>query len=629
MNIRLRGSSTAVNWAALLVALGACGAALAPRALAQDVDAAVEHYRHRQSQRATATPGAAAAGKIERVPVVELNEPRVRAADGQGPPRAALLSGPNVASTPAPDRVLHLIPDPIEAPAVLHARLEEIRSTSAREPRVIYAYEKVTQYALEYLQTITRPTQVRLSLEECIRRALGHSYAVQMESYTPAIARTRLVEAEAAFDAVFYLDTTWFNADQPTASQLQGSASEQISYGGGIRQLLPTGMQVQVGLTQNRSETDLSFQTLNPAYETSFTVSMTQPLLRNFGLDFNRSQINLRRADQRIGYEQYVQQVRETLLEVERAYWQLVQARRTAAVFAETTAQNRTTYESIQARLDHDATQVELNNSLSRFEQRKVQFLEAKNNIRIAEDTLLNLMNDPELLLTAELEIIPTDAPLVTPLTVDQFESVRTAVDNRSEIRQQRERIEQTRVQTAVAKNQLLPQLNATFNYEVNGLGGSGDDSFDQMTQNRFETYTVGVQFEIPIGNRGARAGYRGARMQESQAVLALRRITDGIVQEVNTAVRNLRLRFEQVPSSYDAAIAADANLRSLQARTQSISPSFLETELGAVENSATQRRNLLAIVVAYNTTIAELERAKGTLLEYNNVVLTDAPHER
>ena len=58
---------------------------------------------------------------------------------------------------------------------------------------------------LERMDTIRRPDQqLHLTLQETLRRALETNYAIQIVRYNPAIETTRIVEAEAAFDALFY-----------------------------------------------------------------------------------------------------------------------------------------------------------------------------------------------------------------------------------------------------------------------------------------------------------------------------------------------------------------------------------------------------------------------------------------
>jgi len=541
------------------------------------------------------------------------------------PAREALVTQPEATSQPAPAEVLAEIPDPREAEQVLRARLERVRE-QAREERVISAYQKVVAKALEYLTEMQHERQVELSLAECIQRALANNYSIRIEAHNPAISQTQLVEAEAAFDAVFFLDFNYDNADRPVPTQLASGQSDTRSLNGGFRQLLPTGMQVQTSLGQTRSFSDNRFVTINPAYATTFAASFTQPLLRGFGLDYNRAAIEVRKADVRISYETFIQRVRDTLLDVETAYWQVAQARRTAMILAEAVAQNWVTYQSMWERRLRDATPVEIANSRSRWQSRYVQYLEAIKLVRDAEDRLKNVMNDPQFRLSDDLEIITSETPLIAPLALDQLAEVRTAVEERSEIRAARERIEQARIQTQRAKNETLPQLDLAFNYEVQGLDLSADSSFDHMTSNRFRSYRVGVNFSYPLGDRGPQAALRRARLQESQLLVQLKQVADAVVEEVNAAVRQLVFRYRQVPPQLDSVVSAEKNLRTLQARAERIDPNFLQTELSAVESLTSSRQTLLQVVTDYNVAIVQLERAKGTLLQYNNVVVAHAP---
>ncbi|MFH1746120.1 MAG: TolC family protein [Planctomycetota bacterium] len=544
------------------------------------------------------------------------------------PEKAALMTQPPTTTQPAPDEVLAEIPDPQDAPAVFQERLRRLRDDARRDDRVIRNYEAVVNGALQYLKAIERPQKLPLSLAECVQRALEHNYAIRFEAYNPAISQTQLVEAEAAFDAEFFLEGSWVKQDQATASAFQTGKGDSRSYQGGFRQLLPTGMQTSVTLSQQRQKTDLppEFQRMNPTYSTNFTVALTQPLLRNFGLEVNRSQINIRRAERNATYETFIQKARDTLLDVESAYWRLLAARRNAALLAESVAQNKATYVNLQARAKHDVSVVELANAESRWQTREVEFQEAVKTVRDAEDALKLLLNDPDILLSHDIEIVPTEIPYVAALTLDQLAAARTGLESRSEIRQARHMIEQTRIGTMVAKNQTLPQLDLSFQYEVQGLNVSADSSFDNLTTNRFINYTVSVQFSYPLGNRARRAAHRRARLQESQAMVGLHQIMDGIVQEVNSAVRTLNVRYSQIPPQLQAVQASERNLRALQARAQKVDPLYLDNELGSVERLAGARQTLLQVVTEYNIAIVALERAKGTLLEYNNVIVTDEP---
>lgn len=610
--------------AALIVALTIFPAGSAGQDEKPEIDKPLAEYRARmagdQQQTPTQDGGVTITDVAGRSGAVIV--PRVRTAEDQGE-RSALIATPGVDNPPAPEELLAQIPDLSEANTIFAQRLARIEQ-SAREPRVVNQYRRVIEKAQEYLADAARPEKVDLSLSECVYRALNNNYAIRAESYTPAISRARLVEAEAAFDAAFFLDFNYSNVDQQSSSELSATQNDSRSYSGGIRKLLPTGMQAQISLQQSRTFTNFQFQTLNPAYDTRFTASFTQPLLKGFGLDYNRAGIELARADLRISHETLVQQVRDQLLAVEQAYWQLVSARRTAMVLVETTSQNWVTYQSMVERSGHDATPVEINNSKSQWQGRVVDYIEALKQIRDAEDKLKNLMNDPDFKLSDDIEIVPTETPLASPLALDQFAEVRTALDNRSEIKQARVAIEQSRIRTGRAKNETLPKLDLSFQYDVQGIGPSADRSFDNVTTNRYRSYSVGATFSYPIGNRGPRAAHRRSKLEESRAVVQLRRVIDAVVEEVNGAVRLLIVRYTQVAPQFDSVLAADSNLRAFQARAEQVSPAYLQTELSSIEQLANTRSRLLQVLIEYNIAIAQLEKTKGTLLEYDNVVISD-----
>ena len=446
---------------------------------------------------AAAEPGSVAAGSVEPDSI-----PPQRAV------RDALLAEPIPSHQPAIAEILAEIPDPSDAPSVLQKR-QALLAEQAIEQRVVDAYSKVVEKSLSYLAKMDRPHDLRMSLEDAIRRALVHNYSIRSGAYKPAIEGTRLVEAEAAFDAEFFLDFTHARDDSAFLIQTGSEQVQGTSVSGGIRQLLPSGMRAQVSLDTQRTFVDNPNLTrgTNPSHHTTFTATVTQPLLRGFGLEVNRAQIEIARANRRIADWEFEGEVRDRLYDVESLYWQLVQSCRTAGVLAVAVAQNYATYIDLWERRNHDASPVEIANSRSRWQSRYVDYLEAVRLVKDAEDALKNAINDPELTLAEDVEIIPTDSPMVSAVALDQFAEVRTALDERSEVRQARESIESLKIATNVAKNNTLPQLDLTFNFESEGLDTSGDEAFDRLRNSEYLSYAVSVNFSYPFGNRAREAG--------------------------------------------------------------------------------------------------------------------------
>lgn len=511
------------------------------------------------------------------------------------------------------------IPDPEVRRAEVARRLEE--AVSEKERDFLQAY-------LGRLDAVRRPSQVRLSLREVIERTLANNYAVLGSSYGPAIDSARIVQAEAAFDALYFFNFTNNEQDRPSASELASTVSTVRRFDTGVRKLLATGTQAEIAYAWTRTESNLVFQTLNPAYDNNFVVTLRQPLLRGFGLDFNRSTINIRKNDRRISFQQFRRQVRDTLQQAEDSLWLLVQARRALTVDADLlyeTEKILSIYEA-RAKVGFDVYKAQLGQIRSRYATREAAFVEARNNVKDAEDRLKNVMNDPQINLAADMELIPADLPWAEPLVLDRLGEIQTALDNRSELKEARLLVENARISIDAAKNQALPRFDLTFRYTVDGLGESADDAFDQLTMNDFHEYFVGVEFEWPIGNRGPRALIRQSRLQHYQAIAEVKRLIEQIALQVNLAMRGVINNYEQLRPNTEAILAALDSLGALRAREETKDPAQLETELGLQDAVANSRLALLQSAVDYNRATTALQAAKGVLLGYYNVSLLEGP---
>ncbi len=482
------------------------------------------------------------------------------------------------------------------------------------------ADEKFATSLLARLRSIQRPDVVRLTLEDAVHRALANSHNIRVQSYSPAIGTTNVVEAEAAFDAAYFMNMTKNVQDVPTATQLAGSKVDVFALTGGIRKTLPNGMQVSTSLDIQRRSSDNQFQFINPVYTSAFVADFTQPLLRNSGLDFNRSRIEIANNDRKISEETFRRQVRDSIFTVEQFYWQLVAARRELTIRARLLSEFEKIFDFLWQRRDFDTYQIQLSQTRANLEQSRADFIRIANEVYDSEDRLTAAINDPALNLADDIEIVPADFPALLPLSLDPLAEAQIALDRRSEINEARLQIDNAYVSVGAAKNQALPRLDLTFRYTVDGLGVSGDDAFDQLSQSDFMQYLVVLDFEVPIGNRAREAALRRARLQHAQLIAALKARIESVILEVNVAVRAIRTAFEVIEPNLKAAEANEDEVASVIARAERKDFLTLNQELGARNSLAGTRSQLLQALVRYHMAIIELERAKGTLLEYNNI---------
>jgi outer membrane protein TolC len=208
----------------------------------------------------------------------------------------------------------------------------------------------------------------------------------------------------------------------------------------------------------------------------------------------------------------------------------------------------------------------------------------------------------------------------------DHFHEVETALQRRPEILQARHAVDVARLQLGIAKNQALPQLDVIYRMTLNGLANNSDRAFDQMTSGNFTDHFIGLEFVWNFAERAERAGIRMAALQQSQAVSAYKQALDNVITDCRVVLRNLETSFEQVGPSRDAVMSSFDNLRALQERQERKTPADLDTVFNAQSSLSQARRAFLQALVSYNQGIVDVERAKGTLLEYDNVIIANQP---
>jgi len=530
--------------------------------------------------------------------------------------------------------ILQHIPDPTQAEQVFKARLKTYSETVQRDYKAIFfgepSLESPQPGAMAYIAEIRRSRTFKLSLAEAVRRALANNYQIHFEGYGPAISTAQIVQAEAAFDMAFFLNTSKAVRDHDTAVKYTWDQGDTTIFQTGVQKLLTSGATARLSYDFTRQYNMLPSQqrplVYNPSWTDNATAELRQPFLKNFGIDFNRAQINIRKDELRISQERFRRTVIDTLNNTETAYWNLVAARRNVVITAELVSQAERTLAQVKARQDYDAYQTLVANSEANVASRVAEFIEVKNTVGNAEDALLNILNDPQLTFPADYEIIPTDVPTAIPVVRDRFHEVETALVHRPEIQEAKASVERARIQVGVAKNQALPKLDAVFRIALNGFQNSSQAAWDQMMNAEYQDTFVGLEFLWNFGERAERAGIRAATLAHSQAIFVLKKAIDDVITDCRTTLRNLVTRFEQIAPNVVATVASEDNLRSILEREERKSPEQLNTVLTAQTQLAQNRRALLQSLINYNQAIVNLERAKGTLLEYDNVVLSEIP---
>jgi hypothetical protein len=156
-----------------------------------------------------------------------------------------------------------------------------------------------------------------LTLEDSIRLALANNTDIRLDHSQIDFAQNNLGRSHSPFDPLATASFADTRAKSLTTSTLQGASilndltqTTQLGY----RQTFLTGTNFQTAFNANKFSTNSSFNNVNPSLSTNLQFTITQPLLRNFGLFPNRAPILIAQRNLKQARSNFTAQVNNIIL---------------------------------------------------------------------------------------------------------------------------------------------------------------------------------------------------------------------------------------------------------------------------------------------------------------------------
>lgn len=311
--------------------------------------------------------------------------------------------------------------------------------------------------------------------------------------------------------------------------------SDSIAANLGARQILPTGGQLSgsASLSGARSNNP-DFLSPSPRflYESSLQFSFRQPLLRGAGYKVSHEALTQGQRNLIYAVRSFELFRQSFSIQVAETYYRLV---------------------SQKKRLDND----EQNYADAVFDRQKAEalrrvdrnkdddvFLARRREVE-AEDALLVARTDFELavddfkillgLPTSSAVQIADDEPPFEPVRIDRNSAVAVALENRLDLHTFRDRVEDSERQVRLARNGLLPDLDASLDYQVASSSGPVDDA----TPSRWSA-ALGLTLDLPLDRKAERNAYRSAQIALDQIRRDLSRELDVVERDILNQLREL-----------------------------------------------------------------------------------------
>lgn len=457
---------------------------------------------------------------------------------------------------------------------------------------------------------------LKLSLRDSVGLALKYNLDLAIEGFNPQIRETEVISEESVFDPSAFAELSMGKSVSQSLtfnilSTPEQRRDEQIAIVG-IRQLLPTGATYELRLGNDRLNINPPVSpfvsSFDPANRSTVTLTLTQPLLKDFGPSVNRTRINLARNNMGISQEQLKNRVNEVITSAEQAYWDLVASIQNLEAQRRSLRLAKELMDLNKARVRAGvAAPVEVTEAEAEVAAREHDVIVAEKGVKDAEDRLKLILNAPNGDRAWDLSILPTDKPSFRARQMALDKILEEALQKRPEVQSAKLEIANRDLNLRLTKHQLLPRLNLQ--------GTVGVDLLEHRYDNPGYNFTTGVIVEVPFGNRAARADYLKAKLEADQARISLQNIERTITAEVREAVRRVEADAKRVNSSRAARALAEEQLRVEQKRLEAgVTTTFnvLRFQRDLTEAEATE----ISAIADYNKSLSNIEKVKGTSIE-------------
>jgi len=472
----------------------------------------------------------------------------------------------------------------------------------------------------------------RLTVEEAVQIALANNLGVQVARVDPRIEDLAVAQAQAAWFPTFSTTVQTAGTDTPNASFLSGAlgpktSDHRVTTNLGMGQTLPWGGTYSLGWDSTRSTTTNLFSNFSPQLRSSLALTYRQPLLRGFSIDTPRQQLQVSRKNREIADVTLRQSMAVTSRAVRYAYWDLAYAIAALQVQRQSLDLAASSLRETRARIEIGTTApIDAVEAEAEVAQREEAVIVAEAQIATAEDALRALVYDPAAADFWTFRIEPVSQPTFEATAVDVDAALRGALMNRTDLQRTQKSLEAADINLRYFRNQTLPDVTASLDYGLTGLGGtqfvrgSGfpgpvvgqtergfADVLGDLFSKDFPNWTASLTVSYPIGPTPQNAGLARARLQYSQSQTQLRNQQLQAATEVRNAARQVLTNQKRVETTRVSRQLAERRLeaeeRKLAAGT---STSFFVFQ--AQRDLAQARNNELRAVLDYNRSLVDLE---------------------
>ncbi|MCG8586841.1 MAG: TolC family protein, partial [Pirellulales bacterium] len=475
-----------------------------------------------------------------------------------------------------------------------------------------------------------------------------------------SVAGTGVEAALAEFDARLESSLFWEKVDQPQNSDVTDifpatRVEDVATFGLAIRKRTASGGEFSVTNATIYTDSNLPTRSTPQDYSLDFGLNFRQPLLQGRGVQFNRTVgpnsghdaffgfngVAIARIRHDVSLADFENKVHNFVKSVEEAYWDLLFAYHDLESQKTGRESALATWKKVHAKFiaglggGDAAEEAQSREQFFLFQSRVEQALTT---LYRAESELRFLMG---LAQSGGRLIRPADEPTTAKVAFDWSDIMCESLVRSVPIRQRKWEIKRRELELAGAKNFLMPRLDVVGNYNFLGLGEklvrrdrvsttdsfAGTYAYQDLTTGDHQEFGVGLEFSMPIGFRRELSGVRHYELLLAKERALLQEQELSLSHELADALRELENQYALAETNFNRLVAAQRQVEAVGAKYRAGAGNVtLDLLLDAQRRRSEAETEYYRSIVEYNIAIALVHFRKGSLLEYNNVLLAEGP---
>lgn len=461
-----------------------------------------------------------------------------------------------------------------------------------------------------------------LNIQILTQQSLANNFDINIQKSKLLEKEALLLKAKGQFDYNLNFDLNYIDSNTPSSSTLDGggvaATVESLSFEKSMtlsKSLGLTGTELSLPMSVNRQETT-SATSIFPVYDqTSFGLSVTQPLIRLFTKDYFLKSVIEADYDQQIENEKMRKEHADTLFKIIETYFDVLKDQDNLKHLEATLANDEQNLKFIRAKKKvGKSSRVEVSEATVKRNKTKERFFNTKNSLlRKLNDLKAKVFHRSDI----SIEFKGNDSEMsafegIMNLKTDEI--YKTAIERRAEFKELTLEKEKATRNIKFSSVDKMPSLEVGYTLTSQGLSDSLGEAKDEGLAGDFLSHNYTLSIEQPIFRHVKKASHKINLIRLKQAELKLKNFEINLKLEIDTKLNEARSQRQIITAMETSLSAQQEKYKFFDKRFRIGAISVFEFNKVAIE----KEKALIELNEArykFNKILVELIKIRGDLI--------------